>query len=121
MSILIVDDSESLRTQLRKDLESAKFKVVEAEDGLEALSRLHEHSKEISLVICDVNMPRMDGLSFCAKVREMSHFKALPILMMTTESSSDLKAQGKNLGVLAWITKPYVAEKLIGVLKKLIP
>jgi two-component system, chemotaxis family, chemotaxis protein CheY len=117
--ILIVDDSETLRIQLKKDLEQAQYLVVEASDGVHGMEIL-DANRDTSLIICDINMPRMDGISMCSKIKEKPEFKSLPILMMTTESSAELKAKGKEIGVLAWITKPYSAEKLIGVLGKIL-
>lgn len=120
MKILIVDDSETLRTQLRKDLEAAQLSVLESFDGINGLETLEAHRKEIGLIICDVNMPRMDGITMCQKVHANPDFNKIPILMMTTESSAEMKAQGKAAGVLAWVTKPYVSEKLVAVIKKVI-
>lgn len=118
MKILIVDDSETLRTQLRKDLEAGQHSVIEAEDGLQGLDSLTKESG-IELILCDVNMPRMDGITMCAKIQESPEMKKIPRIMMTTESSPEMKAQGKAAGVTAWITKPYVAEKLLAVIGKL--
>jgi two-component system chemotaxis response regulator CheY len=119
MKIMIVDDSETLRTQLRKDLEAGGFQIVEGFDGVHGLETL-EANKDVKLIICDVNMPRMDGLSMCQKVNSNPEYKAIPLLMMTTESSPEMKAQGKAAGVVAWVTKPYVAEKLVTVVKKIV-
>ena len=118
MKVLIVDDSETLRVQLRKDLEAGGFTVIEAFDGVHGLEVLAQN-KDTKLVICDVNMPRMDGLTMCQKVHSNPDYAKIPLLMMTTESSPEMKAQGKASGVLAWVTKPYVAEKLISVVGKL--
>lgn len=117
--ILIVDDSETMRTQLKRDLETKGFKVVEGSDGVHGLEVLAAHP-DVKLVICDVNMPRMDGLDMAKKIHELPVHKALPILVMTTEASPDLKAKGKAAGVLAWVTKPYVAAKLIPVVEKIV-
>ncbi len=119
MKILVVDDSETLRVQLKKDLEAGGYQVLEGFDGIHGLD-LIKKNKDIRLIICDVNMPRMDGLTMCQKVHELPESKAIPILMMTTESSPEMKAHGKAAGVLAWITKPYVSEKLISVIGKII-
>ena len=119
MKIMIVDDSETLRTQLRRDLESGGFSVVEGFDGVHGIETL-EKNKDVKLIICDVNMPRMDGITMCQKVHSNPEFTKIPLLMMTTESSPEMKAQGKAAGVLAWVTKPYVAEKLLSVIKKLV-
>lgn len=116
-TILIVDDSETLRTQLRKDLESGGHKVIEAEDGFDGLNKIGENPS-LGLIICDVNMPKMDGLTMCEKLKELKTYSG-PIIMMTTESSAEMKARGKAAGVLAWITKPYHAEKLLSVIGKI--
>ncbi len=119
MKILIVDDSETLRTQLKKDLEGGGHQVLEAHDGLHGLEVLEQNKTEIKLIICDVNMPRMDGLSMCQKIHENPSVTKIPKIMMTTESSPEMKSKGKAAGVLAWVTKPYVAEKLLSVIGKL--
>lgn len=117
--ILVVDDSETLRSQLRHSLESVGHQVVEAENGLIGLSMLEKHA-DTALILCDVNMPEMDGLSMCQKVHKDEKTNKIPIFMLTTESGSDLKSKGKEVGVKAWITKPYNEEKLLAVVKKVL-
>jgi two-component system chemotaxis response regulator CheY len=117
--ILIVDDSESLRTQLRRDLEEAGHSVVEGGNGLQGLDQL-KLNPDLRLVLCDVNMPEMDGLTMCQNVSEDPAYRGLPILMLTTESSPEMKTRGKECGVLAWITKPYVAAKLVAAVDKIL-
>jgi two-component system chemotaxis response regulator CheY len=119
MKIMIVDDSETLRVQLRQDLETAGYQVVEGVDGVNGLETL-EKNKDCSLIICDVNMPNMDGFTMCTKVHQTPEFKAVPIFMLTTESSPEMKVKGKEAGVLAWITKPYVAEKMLAAIGKVL-
>ncbi len=116
--ILIVDDSEALRTQLRKDLESSGHDVTEAIDGLDGLKQLSKDDKT-ELIICDVNMPRMDGLSMCEKINEDSKYSQIKLFMLTTEASPDMKVRGKQVGVKAWITKPYALEKLLTAIDKI--
>ncbi len=118
-TVLIVDDSETLRSQLRKHLEQAQLTVLEAVDGVDGLEKYRSHP-EIKLVICDVNMPNMDGMTMIEKVRQIEAGKNIPVLMLTTESGADLKARGKELGLRAWVTKPYVAETLVAAVKKLV-
>jgi two-component system chemotaxis response regulator CheY len=118
IKILAVDDSETVRMTVKKILESNGFKIIEAEDGLEATTRLKEHP-DIQLVICDVNMPKVDGLTFCEELRKTDQFKKLPVLMLTTQTNPELKARGKAAGVLAWITKPMHSEKLLHAVKVL--
>ena len=119
VKILIVDDSESLRTQLKRALEEAHYEVVEGTNGLNGLETL-KANPEVRLILCDVNMPKMDGLSMCRKVRETYPDLRLPIIMITTESSPEMKATGKEIGVSAWIIKPFIEIKLISAIKKLL-
>ena len=115
--ILVVDDSETLRNQLRKILDEAGHQVSEAFDGVNGLEVL-QNNAGIQLIICDVNMPRMDGLTMCQKVHESPALSKIPIFMLTTESNLDMKAKGKEAGVLAWITKPFSAPKLVSAVEK---
>lgn len=116
--IMIVDDSESLRDQLKKSLEGAGHQVIEGCDGVDGLEKL-QANPDIRLVLCDVNMPRMDGLTMCQKARELPVFSRLPVVMLTTEANPEMKARGKEAGVLAWITKPYVESKLLAAVEKI--
>ncbi len=109
--ILIVDDSKLLRTQLREDLEKGGHVVTEAVDGYDGIEKIS--NDQFSLIICDVNMPNMDGLTMCAKVRENPKNSSLQIFMLTTETGPEMKARGKEVGVRAWVTKPYTADKLL--------
>jgi len=117
--ILIVDDSESQRTQLRSDLEKGQHSVIEAGNGHEGLDQLSKNP-DVSAIICDVNMPGMDGLTMCLKIKQMNSFPNLPIFMLTSEATAEIKKTAKENGVRAWITKPYVAEKLLGALDKVL-
>jgi len=117
LSILIVDDSEVLRTQIRSLLEAADFKVVEACNGSDGLDQIKTHP-EVRLILCDVNMPEMDGISMCKALHRAGN--KIPILMLTTEASMDLKNAGKSAGVVAWMTKPVNEERLIGAIRKLV-
>ncbi len=119
--ILVVDDSETVRVQLKKDLEGAGHQVIEAADGVLGLQALKENT-DTQLILCDVNMPNMDGLTMCLTVRQENLGNGVNIFMLTTENNPDMKTKGKEAGVRAWITKPYIAEKLLtavnAVLKK---
>jgi CheY-like chemotaxis protein len=117
--ILVVDDAETQRFQLKKDLEAAGYSVVEAHDGLDGL-KVIENNPDILLVICDVNMPVMDGITMCSKVKETGKLPGIPIFMLTTEASAELKQTAKQFGVRAWITKPFVAVKLIEAVGKVV-
>jgi len=117
--ILVVDDSESQRTQLKADLESGSHSVIEASDGHDGLEKLEKNS-DIGLIICDVNMPGMDGLTMCSKIKQSGKHLDIPIFMLTSEATIELKKTAKEYGVRAWITKPYVAAKLLEALSKVI-
>ncbi len=117
--ILIVDDAETVRSQLRKELETAGYLVIDAADGILGIEAI-EREPDVALVISDVNMPRMDGLTMSKKIHEKENFKSVPIIVMTTESSLEMKTIGKEAGVLAWITKPYDPTKLLAALKKIL-
>jgi two-component system, chemotaxis family, chemotaxis protein CheY len=117
--ILIVDDSESLRKKLRSVLESNTHKVWEAENGVEGLDFLAKNSA-IDLIVLDINMPLMDGITMCEKIHGIVELQSVPIIMLTTEAKPELKEKAKQLGVRAWVTKPFVPEKfLIGITKLL--
>lgn len=117
--ILIVDDSDTLRMQLRDILESEGHIVIEGIHGADGLQKAHEHP-DISLLISDYNMPEMDGVVMCKKVREIDSLKTIPMFMLTTESTSELKALGKEAGVMAWIVKPFNEDKLKAVVQKVL-
>ncbi len=117
LTILIVDDSDTMRIQLKKDLGGRGFTILEAANGAEGLKILKEN-KAINVAICDVNMPIMDGLTMCEKLTEAGKPATLSIFMLTTESTAESKERGKKAGVRAWITKPYQADKLISAIEK---
>ena len=115
-SILAVDDSASMRQMVSFTLKSAGYDVTEAEDGAVALNIAK--SKGFDLVITDVNMPNMDGITLIGELRKLPSFKGTPLLMLTTESAGDKKMQGKNAGATGWIVKPFNPDQLISVIKK---
>ena len=117
--ILIVDDSEIIRVQLKSDLEGAGHEVVEAADGVQGLKAL-EANKDVKLVFSDVNMPEMDGLTMCEKLHGNPAFSHIPIIMLTTQSSVEMKTRGKENGVVAWVTKPYKSQALLSGTKKIL-
>ncbi len=117
-TILVVDDSDIVRMQLKTGLIEAGHNVVEAHDGMHALDVVNECGA-IDLIIADVNMPRMDGLTMCTEFARISKLNGVPIIMLTTESTQDLKARGKAIGVRAWIIKPLVLSKLVGAIDQL--
>lgn len=116
-SILIIDDSEAVRAQLKAALVAGGFEVEEAGDGNEGFLKLTSLT-DISLVISDFNMPGMDGITMLQKAKEKLGAFKFPVFVLTTETSDSLKTSGKALGVMAWINKPFVAEKLVDAAKK---
>jgi two-component system, chemotaxis family, chemotaxis protein CheY len=116
--ILIVDDSESIRELVSLTLESSGYTVDKGTDGADALKLLD--GREINLVITDLNMPNMDGIQFIREVRSREGYSSIPILMLTTESQQVKKEEAKAAGATGWIVKPFVQEKLIEVVKKVI-
>jgi two-component system chemotaxis response regulator CheY len=116
--VLIVDDSPSVRQQVCMALNQAGFATVEAVDGMDGLA--HAANPEVSLVICDVNMPRMNGLEMVEKVKADPRCSALPILMLTSEGQPSLIERAKKAGAKGWIVKPFKADLLVAAVKKLI-
>jgi two-component system chemotaxis response regulator CheY len=116
--ILIVDDSASLRQVVSIALKNAGYDVIEAEDGSRALDLLD--GKKIHLVICDVNMPVMDGITFVKKVKQMPNYRFLPVIMLTTESRENRKLEGQEAGAKAWVVKPFKPEQMLEAVSKLI-
>lgn len=115
-SILAVDDSASMRQMVAFTLKSAGHSVTEASDGNEALTLAK--SAQFDLVLSDVNMPNMDGLSLARELRSLPNFKFTPILMLTTESGMDKKTEGKAAGATGWIVKPFNPDQLLATIKK---
>ncbi|WP_371744881.1 response regulator [Methylobacter sp. S3L5C] len=117
-TILVVDDSRSLRQMVTFCLTSAGYQVHEAADGVEALKITQ--GQQFDLVLTDQNMPRMDGLTFIESLRTQPAYQKIPILMLTTESSDEMKAKGRAAKATGWLVKPFDPEKLIAVVKKVI-
>jgi two-component system chemotaxis response regulator CheY len=116
--ILVIDDSASIRSQVRAALCSAGFEVVEAVDGLDGLKKMGEDAG-FSAVICDVNMPRMDGLSMLEQMHASGSCSGIPIVMLTTEGHPELIRRAKDAGAKGWIVKPFKPELLVMALRKL--
>ena len=114
-SILIVDDSETVRQVLQLALGNAGYRVIEAEDGYDALGKLS--GARVDMLITDLNMPNMDGLELIKKVREGGQHRFTPIVMLTTESSGEKKKAGREAGASGWIVKPFKPEQLLKVVK----
>lgn len=116
--ILTVDDSASIRQMVSFTLKSAGFEVAEAADGAEGLQAIK--ADKYDLVISDVNMPNMDGISFVKALRQLDNYKFTPVLMLTTESSGDKKNAGRQAGATGWIVKPFNPDQLLATIKKVI-
>jgi two-component system chemotaxis response regulator CheY len=104
-TILAVDDSATMREMVAFVLESAGYRVIEAEDGAQGLDRAA--ATACDLVITDQNMPNMDGLTLVRNLRQMGDYKSVPILLLTTESSDSMKQQGRAAGATGWLVKPF--------------
>ena len=117
-SILAVDDSASMRKMVAFTLTGAGFHVVEVVDGQDALEKAQHHA--IDLVLTDQNMPRLDGLGLTRKLREHPKFQSTPILILTTESSDQMKQAGRAAGATGWLVKPFDPGRLIEVIQKVI-
>ncbi|NML14850.1 response regulator [Azohydromonas caseinilytica] len=117
-SILAVDDSTSMRQMVSFTLKNAGFQVVEAVDGLDAWDKAD--SRNFDLVLTDHNMPRMDGITLTRKLRQHPKFGRTPILILTTESSDEMKRAGREAGATGWMVKPFDPAKLIEVIGKVI-
>lgn len=117
-TILAVDDSGSLRQMVVFSLKAAGYQVIEAVDGQEGLEKAKQHL--FDLVLTDQNMPRMDGLSLIRALRNLTNYQRVPILMLTTESSDEMKAKGRAAGANGWLVKPFDPQRLTEVVKKVI-
>ncbi len=117
-SIMTVDDSASVRQMVSFTLREAGYDVIEACDGLDALSKFS--GKNLNLIVTDLNMPNLDGIELIKRIRTGTENKFVPILMLTTESQDEKKIQGKQAGATGWIIKPFKPEQLLAVIKKVI-
>ena len=117
-SILAVDDSASMRQMVSFTLKNAGYNVVEAVDGQDALEKAN--TRDFDLVLTDQNMPRMDGLGLTRKLRANPKFKSTPILILTTESSDEMKQAGRGAGATGWLVKPFDPVKLDEVIRKVV-
>ncbi len=118
-TVITVDDSMSIRETVKMTLQSAGYQVLTAEDGTRGLSVCL--TQKADLVITDLNMPNMDGITLIARLRELPAYKFTPILMLTTESQEDKKVAGKKAGATGWIIKPFDPAGFIAVVKKVCP
>ena len=116
--ILVVDDSATVRQQVGMALSMGGFDMIDAVDGQDGLEKI-QATADFALVICDVNMPRMNGLEMVEAVKNLGTRSALPIVMLTTEAHPELVERAKKAGVKAWIVKPFKADLLLAAAKKL--
>ncbi len=117
-TVLVVDDSTSMRQMVSFTMKEAGFEVIEGANGQEALSNVQ--GKAVNLVITDLNMPVMDGMTLIRQLRTKPEFKFTPILMLTTESQDAKKQEGKAAGATGWIVKPFNPEQLLQVVAKVV-
>ena len=117
-TIMIVDDSASLRQVVSIALKGAGYEVLEGCDGKDALSKLT--GQKVHLVISDVNMPNMDGITFVKELKQKPEYKFTPVIMLTTESQEAKKAEGQAAGAKAWVVKPFKPEQMLGAVQKLV-
>ncbi|GAB4057231.1 response regulator [Uliginosibacterium sediminicola] len=117
-TIMIVDDSLSMRSTIGITLRGAGYEVIEACDGKDALSKLD--GRKLHLIISDVNMPNMDGISFLKALKQLAAYRFTPVIMLTTESQDKTIAEGKAAGARAWIVKPFRPAALVDAVAKLV-
>lgn len=117
-TVMVVDDSMSMRKALGIALRGAGYEVVEASDGKDAISKLD--GRKFNLIVSDVNMPNMDGISFVKAAKAMPNYRFTPIIMLTTESDMSKVQAGKEAGVRAWIVKPFQPPALLDAVSKLV-
>lgn len=114
--ILTVDDSRTIRNMLLVTLNDAGFETVQAEDGIEGLEMLEESEPDV--IVTDINMPRLDGFGFIEGVRQNDKYRAIPILVLTTESDPEKKNRAREAGATGWIVKPFDPTKLIAAIER---
>ncbi len=116
-TILVIDDSTSLRQVVRMALVGAGYEVIEAGDGKAALGLLD--GRPVNMAVCDINMPLMNGIEFVKAAKKIPAYKFMPILMLTTESQEAKKEEGKAAGAKAWMLKPFSPTQLVNAVSKL--
>jgi two-component system chemotaxis response regulator CheY len=117
-TVLIVDDSLTIRQQISLTLKSAGYQIVEACDGREGVDALRAHAG-IAMVLCDVNMPRMNGLEFLETIKGEAAGPPIPVIMLTTEGSPDLITRAKRAGAKGWIVKPFQTDLLLAAVRRI--
>ncbi|PWV99837.1 two-component system chemotaxis response regulator CheY [Hoeflea marina] len=114
--VLTVDDSRTIRNMLLVTLNNAGYETVQAEDGMEGLEVLEETNPDV--IVTDINMPRLDGYGFIEGVRLNDKYRAIPILVLTTESDPEKKNRAREAGATGWIVKPFDPTKLIAAIER---
>ncbi len=117
-TILVVDDSISIRLVVAQTLRAAGFTVIEAEDGVDALEKCN--GQKLHLVISDLNMPRMDGINFVREMKQLPAYRFTPAIILTTETAEDKIAEGHAAGAKTWMIKPFKAERMLAVVSKIL-
>jgi two-component system chemotaxis response regulator CheY len=117
-NVMVVDDSASIRQVMSLTLAKAGYEVTEACDGADALGKLA--GQKVNLIVCDVNMPNMDGITFLKSLKDKPGYKFTPVIMLTTESQESKKQEGKAAGAKAWVVKPFKPEQMLEAVSKLI-
>ena len=117
--IMVIDDSAALRQSVVDALIDAGYEVIGAADGKEALGMLD--GSKVDLMICDVHMPRMDGLTFVREVKRLADYRFVPVIMLTTESSEKSRLAGLQAGAKAWVVKPFRPDQILHAVSKLVP
>jgi len=117
-TFLVVDDSASMRQLVSFTVKDAGYDVIVAENGKDALAKLS--SNKVDMVITDLNMPEMDGITLIREIRSMAEYRFVPIVMLTTEAQEAKKQEGRAAGASGWIVKPFMPEKLLDVVRKFV-
>ena len=117
--VMVVDDSRTMRQQVGIALTAAGYEVIEAEDGLDGLEKI-QTTADLSMVICDINMPRMNGLEMLTNVKSDARFTELPFVMLTTEAQPALITRAKQAGAKGWIVKPFKPELMVAAVRRII-
>ena len=116
-TILIVDDSASVRQVVKIAVTGAGYDVIEGVDGKDALNKLN--GQKVHLIISDVNMPNMDGITFVSEAKKKAEYKFTPVIMLTTEDNPAMRERGRAIGVTGWVVKPFRGEAVLGPFKKM--
>ncbi len=116
---MTVDDAVTMRNMITFTLRSTGHEIVGASDGVAALDVLK--TRQVDLIITDINMPRMDGIELTRQIRAMPNYRSVPILLLTTESHPEIKSQGRAAGATGWIVKPFQPDQLLAIVAKVLP